>query len=392
VAVLADRHDERVHGSRRALWPLLAAAAVLAASNSVFFPLLAQLQDTYGFATWGLGLVSGIGFLVGLVVQLVVAGYADRGHAKLLLLGALAVSVASGLLFAASNSLAPIVAARALGGFSVGCFTPAARAMAASVDPDRVAQHLGYLASFELVGFVFGPVAGAALAEPLGLRWPFVIFAGLALVALVVLAGRRLPSVPTTEHSSRPSLELLRYRAVLVAALIALALFLPVGVYDALWARYLEDRGTSTLFVGLSFTLYGLPFALLASTGGRVADRFGAARAALRTLIFIAPITALYGLLRWPLAIVGVAIVESCIQALAVPAAQAAMAKASPPGRMAAGQGLAGAVQLAGASVVALAAAPLYAAAGPEVVFAAAGACIAVIGLLAAMLQRAPTR
>ncbi|HEX9258138.1 MAG TPA: MFS transporter [Acidimicrobiales bacterium] len=390
MEVVAEQ--QAVASARRAMWPLLGAASVLAASNSVFFPLLAQLQDAYGLPTWGLGLISGTGFLVGLVVQLTVAGFADRGYARVLLLSSLGVSVAGGLLFAASSSLTPIVIARALGGFSAGCFIPAARAMAASVDRDHVAHHLGRLASFELVGFVIGPVVGAALSGPLGLRWPFVVFAGLALAALVALAGRRLPSLPTGEASSRPSLELLRNRAVLVAALVALALFLPVGVYDALWARYLEDRGTSTLFVGLSFTLYGIPFALLAARGGRIADRVGAARAALLTLIAVAPITALYGLLRWPLVIVSVAIVESCIQALAVPAAQAAMAKATPPGRLAAGQGLAGATQLAGASAVAMGAAPLYAAAGPEVVFVTAGALIAVIGVIAALLHRASAR
>jgi predicted MFS family arabinose efflux permease len=389
----ADEHPaagapERSTRRRHPLTVLLVAMAVLAASNSVVFPLLPDLQDAHGLPTWGLGVISGSAFLVGLVVQLTVAGLADQGHARILLRVGLAVAVVSGLLFAAGSSLVVFVLARALGGVSVGCFVPAARAVAATTDPTRVAANLGLLASFELGGFVFGPVLGAILAGPLGLRWPFVLFAGAAALALAVSFTQPLPEYGSTGVSSRPSLDLLRIRGVVVAALLALALFLPVGIYDALWAKYLDDRGASTLFIGTSLALYGIPFVLLAPLGGRLADRHGPVRAALAMLVLVAPITALYGSLRLPVVIALLALVEAVFQAVAVPAAQAAMAAAAPKDRVAAGQGLAGATQLLGAATMAFVAAPLYDAAGPEVVFGLAGTLIAVLGLVAWRLHR----
>jgi len=362
---------------------LLAAMALLAAANSVVFPLLPDLQEAHDLPTWGLGVISAAAFLVGLVVQLTVAPRADRGQARMLLRLGLGVAVLGGLLFAVGSTLWVFVLARALGGVSVGCFVPAARAIAATLDPARVAANLGLLASFELGGFVVGPVVGAALAQPLGLRWPFVIFAGAAALAFGASFLRPLPEYGSPGTSSRPSLALLKVRGVLVAALLALALFLPVGIYDALWAKYLDDRGASTLFIGVSLALYGVPFVLLAPLGGRIADRRGPVRAALATLVLVAPMTAAYGLLRVPLLIMLLALCEAVTQAVAVPAAQAAMASAAPHDRVAAGQGLAGATQLLGAGTMALVAAPLYDAAGPEVVFGLAGCLVAALGLVA---------
>lgn len=372
----------------RRLGVLLVAMFVLAATSSVVFPLLPDLQEAHDLPTWGLGVLSGSAFLVGLVVQLTVSGLADRGHAKALLLTGLAVAAAGGVLFAAGTNLLVFTIARAMGGFAVGCFVPAARAIAATIDRERVAQHLGLLASFELGGFVFGPVVGAALATGFGLRTPFLVFAGAALLALAVAATRPLPAYGDRSLSSRPSLSLFRIRAVAVAALLALALFLPVGVYDSLWGVYLDDRGASTLFIGLSLTLYGIPFVTLAPWGGRMADRFGPVRSALVMLCFIAPITAMYGLLRAPLVIVSVALVEAVLQAVAVPASQAAMARAVPHERVAAGQGLAGATQLLGAAITAFVAAPLYGAAGPAVVFGVVAVVIGTLTAVAAVLSR----
>jgi predicted MFS family arabinose efflux permease len=197
------------------------------------------------------------------------------------------------------------------------------------------------------------------------------------------MARRPLPTHLAAAGPSRPSLALLRIPGVCVAALLALALFLPVGIYDALWARYLEDRGAGPVFVGVTLAMYGVPFVALASTGGRVADRVGAVRSAFLCLWLVAPLTFLYGAFRSLGLILIVALTEAVIQAVAVPASQAAMAKAAPPGSAAAGQGLAGALQQLGAGLMALLAAPVYGASGPLIVFGGAAVLLAAIGAVA---------
>jgi len=235
---------------------------------------------------------------------------------------------------------------------------------------------------------VLGPVAGSLLYELTGLRWPFLIFAGLAGFGLLLLSRRQLPAVPAGGASSAFSLSLLRNPGVVVAALLALAIFLPVGIYDSLWARYMEDRGAGPVFVGVTLAMYGVPFVLLASTGGRLADRFGPVRSAFACLLVIAPLTYLYGSLESVVFIMVISLVEATAQAVAVPASQAAMAKATPDGNVAAGQGLAGALQQLGAGLMALAAAPVYGASGPDVVFGGAALLIVLIGGIAWVIDR----
>ena len=96
----------------------------------------------------------------------------------------------------------------------------------------------------------------------------------------------------------------------------------------------------------------------------------------------------MYGLFTVPIVIVSFAIAEAVIQAVAVPATQAAMALATPPERLAAGQGLSGAAGQAGAGVVALIAAPVYEAAGPEILFIGAAVVTLLLGGIAWMLHR----
>ena len=368
------------------------ATFVIAAGNGVVFPLLADLQDAHDLPTYGLGIISGVSFIASLLGMLVFSGQADRGRAKLLMVGGLALSVVSMVLFALSNELWQFTFARAMSGLAFGCFAPASRSIVARLDADNVGRNLGRLASTELGGFITGPVIGATFASAFNLDAPFWALAVVVAIVLAAVARRPIPSdvggAPREGTSSGIALDLLRYREVVVATLLALALILPVGIYDSLWSRYLQDRGASTLFIGITLTMYGVPFIALASRGGRLADRVGPFRAAFVCLVLVAPLIALYGVITIPIVIVSVALVEAIVQAVAVPASQAAMAIACPPQRLAAGQGLSGAAGQAGAGVVALLAAPVYESAGPGFLFAAAAVATLALGGVAWRLHK----
>jgi predicted MFS family arabinose efflux permease len=307
----------------------------------------------------------------------------------------LGLSIVSMVLFALSNDLWQFTFARALSGLAFGCFAPATRSIVARLDADNVGRNLGRLASTELGGFITGPVIGATFASAFNLDAPFWVLAVVVAIVLAAIARRPIPGdVPTealTSTSSGIALDLLRYREVVVATLLALALILPVGIYDSLWSRYLQDRGASTLFIGITLTMYGVPFIALASRGGRLADRTGPFHAAFVCLVLVSPLIALYGVITIPIVIVSVALVEAIVQAVAVPASQAAMAIACPPERLAAGQGLAGAAGQAGAGVVALVAAPVYESAGPGFLFAAAAVATLALGGVAWLVHKGGT-
>jgi MFS family permease len=372
-------------------YPILLATASIGIANSVVFTLLSDLQDKYKFSDAGLGLIAGSGFFVGLLGQVLLAPFADRGHAKLLMLAGLGFAVAGSILFALSGSLVMLVFSRAVVGFSNSLFAPASRAVVISMSDDDVGSRLGTMSGVELAGFVTGPVIGGLLVGPFGLKVPFLAAGSFALAGGIMLARRALPEPPIGLHRG-VALDLLRLPRIRAGVLLSMALFLPVGFYDATLDRYLTDLGASNQLISLAFLCYGVPFAFLATTGGRIADRKGALRVGVAAAMLVGPLTMVYGFLRTAAVIVGLSAVEGTIQALGVPSAQAVVADGAPKGRAAAAQGLAGAGNLTVAAITAYSAGALYKGVGPRWMFTFAGAGVMLFGLLAlSQRERQPT-
>ena len=367
---------------------LLGAAFILSASNSLVFALLGNLQDEYGFSDAGLGFIAAAAFLMSFLMMVLVAPLADRGHAKSLLIVGTLLAIVANLIFATGSSLWVFVLARAIGGMSTGCFMPPAYAMMGSLSSSGTSERMGAMRGIELAGFVTGPVIGGFLVGPFGLRWPFVLFAGTAAVATLIVSTQHLPTLVRTNESSRLAFGLLRHRSVLVPILFLIAIALPVGIYDSLWDRFLTDIGASDMVVGFSLAAYAAPFVLLSRFGGRLADRTNRVRVAFVSLLFIAPLTATYGLFSVVWVPIMFGVLEASFQAAAQPAASGMLAAGAPAGRASAAQGLAGACNQLIAAAVAMLATWGYGHFSARTIFGAAGLGLLIIGLFARFLAR----
>ena len=362
----------------------------LTASIGVIFGLIASLQDDLGFANNALGLIAGASFFAGFIGQLWLAPLADRGKTKSLLICAVIAAALGTIWFAVASSVLELIAARALTGLGFGAFAPAARAVVANIDPSRAGERLGRLAAIETSGFVTGPVIGAALNEIWGLDAPFIFLSIVLICMLPGLTRIKLSVERALPRGSRlvAARAILSRREAVGAILLGAAMFFPAGMYEAIWARFMEDLGASTLFVGISLTMYGIPFAFTASTAGKLIDRIGPWRAAGFGISVIIPMTFFYGFLTSPWLLMGLAMVEAVGQGVGSPACQAAMVKATYESERATGQGMVGAAQTFGAGLAALIAAPLYAGPGPEETFMIVACVVAVLGSAAFLLGR----
>lgn len=369
---------------------LIACAFGIAVSNSMIFAALSDLQDTFGFGGLALGVISTAGFLSALIVQLFVAPLADLGHPKRLVLAGLAVSAVGSVMFAFGSSVTVFVLARALTGASMGAAGPALRALAANLDTRRSGEHLGRMRSYEMAGYTGGPLLGALLIEPFGLRTAFVVFACIAATALVLVLPRNLPVLPCTDSSERISLELVRLRPVRGAMLVSLTVFMTVGVYDSLWDRYMTDRGASNFQVGLSYLTFTIPFLILATRGGRWADRYGPRRVALAGIACIIPVFVSYGFATTPEMLMALGVLEGAAAAATSPSILALMARAAPAGRASAAQGLLGAGDLLTGSVVAMIAPALYTVENSELIFGSVATAMVLSWTLAWWQTRPP--
>ena len=376
---------------------LYVALFVLTASFGVVFTLLAELQDEVGFGISSLGLIAGIAFFTSVAAQLLVAPAADRGKARLLLVGSVVVGAIASAWFALAGSTVELVAARALAGLGIGSFQPAARAVVAAIDPERAGTRLGRLSAVETAGFVSGPVLAAGVFELWGIDAPFWLLAILLVACIPWLVRARLPdmganlAVTAAVRSRREVVRaIVGRRDAIAAILIGGALFLPAGMYEAIWARFMSDLGASTFFVGFTLSMYGVPFALTAALGGGFIDSRGPRRAALIAVAIVVPLTMVYGQITAPLLLMMLAMVEAVGNGLGLPASQAAMSAATQAGEHAAGQGLVAAAGQIGAGFASLFAAPLYAAFGPGPMFIAVALVVFALGGLGLWIGRSP--
>ena len=389
---MTDTHKEsKLSTFTMGIGPLLICGFSVPMSVSMIFPALSDLQDKYHFTDAGLGFIAAAGFMASLLVSLFVAPFADRGKPKRLVLSALVLASIGSTLFAFGNTLWMFVIARAISGAALGTSGPAVKAIAANIDKSRAAERLGRLRGVELAGFTGGPLIGATLISPFGLRGAFLIFAVFALVAFLVVAPRELPTLPSTEESKRLSIELLKYRPIRAAALASLTLFIPVGIYDALWDSYINDRGGNNFMVGMTFLLYTIPFIVLGARGGRLADSKGAARMTVIGIFMTAPLVMLYGFLPSAILLVSFSMVEGVIGSLSIPATQSLMAQVAPHGRASAAQGLNGTGDLIAGSIMSLIAPVIYGSHGPGATFTFAAVLMVISGTVVALLLRTTT-
>ena len=83
--------------------------------------------------------------------------------------------------------------------------------------------------------------------------------------------GRRRWPGPTERVLRR----LLVDRRVIAAILVIVSFRYSIGVFEPLWATYLDDRGASTIVITLSLTGFALPMLIFAKSAGRMSDRYG---------------------------------------------------------------------------------------------------------------------
>ncbi len=389
-AIMGPRH-------RTTFALLVGAVFVEAVGIGVLYPLLARIQSDHHLQTYGLGLMSGAAFFSSLVSQVAVARLLDGRRARVVLLAGLAFTALGPLWFSLAGSLWALTAARAVGGIGYGIVMPAAlKAGTAGVPSMQRGARLGYISSAQMAGIVAGPLVGVGLYSAGGVAVPFQVVAagGAAIFAAALLtrgAGAVAPA-PVEEANVAPAARPRATSAGVVAVLLlAAATQLPSGFYDALWSRLLTDRGGSTLLIGLSLAVFGLPFVILAPLGGRLGGKsplvWGAGG-----LIVSACFMASYGFITIPAVIVVVGMFEACAQAVSVPAGYSATAAVFPDRWAATGQGWFSGAGTTAAGMAAMVAAPCYQAFGPGPVFAGGAALSAATAVAAAAIWKRTER
>jgi len=244
-----------------------------------------------------------------------------------------------------------------------------------------------------LAGFVFGPPIAGVLTVIGDVRLPFAVLgvavatSSLALRGVVVdEPGSR--GAPVGRADRRVLRRLLAGRRLIAALLVVVSFRYSVGVFEPLWATYLDDLGASTMVVTISLTIFALPMLVIARWAGRLSDTYGPRLTSVLAAAATVPLMALYGYVGLVPVVLVMAIPHGIGEAIQSPGTQAAVAEAAPARDAAAAQGLAEAAGSAAAAIGAFTAAPLFQSLGAGPAWLIAGVTMAVLLTTSVLLDR----
>jgi MFS family permease len=172
------------------------------------------------------------------------------------------------------------------------------------------------------------------------------------------------------------------HRSTAGALVCGAALGLTSGVYDICWTLLLVARGASGLAIGISWTLFAVPFVLATKPSGWLADHMDRRALVLGGIGFSVALCAAYPFIHSVFALVALGALEAFGFAAAMPAVQSLLTQGSTPSEVGRVQGMFGTSQTACTAVAAAAAGAAFAVASwlPFVTVAA----IVVFGLAVA--------
>ena len=163
------------------------------------------------------------------------------------------------------------------------------------------------------------------------------------------------------DGSLRPLLRIRVNRSMTGASSVAAALGLTSGVYDICWTLLLLARGASGLEIGISWTLFAVPFVLAAKPSGWLADHMDRRALVLAGIGASTVLCASYPFIHNVPALVLLGASEALGFAAAMPAVQSLLTQGSAPSEVGRVQGLFATSQTACTAVAAAAAGAAFA-------------------------------
>jgi MFS transporter, FSR family, fosmidomycin resistance protein len=268
--------------------------------GNIFAPLLPLLIPRLDLTLATAGVLTMLFQLAASVAQVGFGYLADRWRPRLLLMAGPVVAIAGLSLIGLATSPAMLAAILIAGGLGGAAFHPPAAALAHRLGGDRRGLAMSVYISGGTLGFSLGPLMFAPFAQYAGLEWtPLLALPGLAVIAVFIRKVPPYPSLaaPTGGFAAlRPyarPLSLL-YLIVVLRTLTSLsfATFLPV---------MLTRQGTSVSYAGAAVAVFLFASGIGGFLGGPAADRHGARRVIVWSLVLSCPfLVAAPFLTGWP--------------------------------------------------------------------------------------------
>ncbi|HEX2313181.1 MAG TPA: MFS transporter [Thermomonospora sp.] len=216
------------------------------------------------------------GFAAGIIVGApVTAALGVRVRRRDVLLAAMALFTAANLAAALAPGYGTLMAARVLGGVSVGAFYGVGSVVAADlVPPDRRARAIALMFAGATAGTTLGVPAGTFLGQVVSWRATFGVLTVVGVLAFAAVAALVPAGRPGERPGLRAELAALRDGRVLTALLVTAAVFGAVTTtYAYIEPLLREVTGYSSGAVAVLLLVLGAGLFAGNLVGGRAADR-----------------------------------------------------------------------------------------------------------------------
>ncbi len=323
---------------------------------SAIIPMLPVYIRHLGGSDTTAGLVMAAFFAAGVLFQYPFGRLADRVGRRPVLIGGLLLYGAASISFLAPISPGIAIGLRGMQGAGAGAAAVASLAMiSASVAVERRGRAFAAIYGGEIAGLAVGPLVGSVV----GAHHLSVMFlaAGVTSIGACVPALRlREPKREVTSEARGRLGRLVLGRSAVGALVAGACIGLTSGVYEICWTLLLVARGATPFEIGLSWTLFAVPFVLVAKPSGWLADHLDRRLLALAGIGSSAALCASYPFIHDVPVLVVLGATEAMSFAAALPAVQSLLTQGSATDEVGRVQGIFATGQTACTAVAAAAA------------------------------------
>ena len=347
---------------RRVVFALSISTFVEWAGAGCVMPLLPLYLRKLGAPVALVGVVMAAFFLAAILVQYPIGRLSDRIGRRPVQLGGLLTFAVASAAFALIGSPIAALFVRGLQGAGAGVVDVANNATVGEVvSPSQQGRAYGTLFGSRTVGLAIGPFIGGLVGTS-AMRWMFVAAAVASLMAcLPVLLAVPKTATPRTARGRAASGAVAGPRRARRHSWATQARGSSSVCTKSAGVLLLHLRGATGWQIGLSWTLFALPFAAMSVPGGWLVDHFDRRYLAAASTLMSAAFAATYPFLHSVWLLVGLGAAEAVAVAVAGPALAAQLAHSVPSRQLGRAQGAGSTAQTGATALAALVAGALFA-------------------------------
>ncbi|MGH9078518.1 MAG: MFS transporter [Acidimicrobiales bacterium] len=299
-------------------------------------------------------------YAAGVLSQYPMGRLADRVGSRPVLVGGLLTYGVASLSFLLPIDTYAAIGLRALQGAGAGAATVAGLALISrSIPVEGRGRAFAAVYAGELAGMAVGPLIGSIVGVQY--LWTMFLASGLlsfaACIPALRLGAGSPPGGPRAVLAPGPGGRRAGVGAPMLGSLICAGVIgLTSGVYDICWTLLLLARGASGVAIGISWTLFAVPFVLAARPSGWLADHVDRRAMVLAGLGLSTALCAAYPFIHNVPVLVVLGATEAMGFAAAMPAVQSLLTEQARPSQVGHVQGLFATSQTACTAVSAAAA------------------------------------